>query len=109
MALAGTIIGFVVSLLVSAVVIYFTTRAFGETEGFGTAVLAALIGAIIYAAAYSLLGTGILVSIIAGIAWLIALGSLYKIGWVRATGIAVVIWVIVAIVDYILPTVTGPL
>ncbi len=100
-------ISFVISLLVSTVVIYLTTKFFGEREGIGTAVLAAIIGTAIYSLAYAF--TGIFASIIGGIVWLLALQRLYRIGWIRSLLIAVVIWIIAAIVSLILPTLRGPL
>ena len=100
-------IGFVISLLVSTVVVYFTTKFFGEKEGIGTAVLAAVMGALIYSVAYAF--TGIFASLVGGIAWLLALQWLYKIGWMRSLLIAVVIWILAAVVSLALPTLTGPL
>ena len=108
----ATIIVFLISLVISAIIIYFVTKIFGEKEGgFGTAILAAFIGAIIYAAAYYFLRPelGWLASLIGGIAWLIALGFLYGIGWLKALGIAIIIWIIAAIVGIFLPTMMGPL
>jgi hypothetical protein len=100
-----------VPMPVSAIIIYFVTKIFGEKEGFGTALLAAFIGTIIYAATYYFLKPelGWLASLIGGIAWLIALGSLYGIGWLKALGIAFIIWIIAAIVGIFLPTMMGPL
>jgi hypothetical protein len=107
----STIIVFLVSLVISAIIIYVVTKIFGEKEGFGTALLAAFIGAIIYAAAYYFLRPelGWLASLIGGIAWLIALRGLYSIGWLKALGIAIIIWIIAAIAGIFLPTMIGPL
>ncbi len=107
----ATLIVFLISLIISAIIIYFVTKIFGEKEGFGTALLAAFIGAIIYAAAYYFLKPelGWLASLIGGIAWLIALGFLYGIGWLKALGIALIVWIIAAVVGIFLPTMIGPL
>jgi hypothetical protein len=107
----ATVIVFFISLVISAIIIYVVTKIFGEKEGFGTALLAAFIGAIIYAAAYYFLKPelGWLASLLGGIAWLIALGFLYGIGWLKALGIAIIIWIIAAIVGIFLPTMIGPL
>jgi hypothetical protein len=107
----ATIIVFLISLIISAIIIYIVTKIFGEKEGFGTALLAAFIGAIIYAAAYYFLKPelGWLASLIGGIAWLIALGFLYGIGWLKALGIALIVWVIAAVVGIFLPNMIGPL
>jgi hypothetical protein len=107
----ATLLVFLISLVISAIIIYVVTKLFGEKEGFGTALLAAFIGAIIYAASYYFLrpDSGWIASLIGGIAWLIALGFLYGIGWLKALGIAIIVWIIAAIVSFVLPTVTGPL
>ncbi|MCX6815877.1 MAG: hypothetical protein NT120_03425 [Candidatus Aenigmarchaeota archaeon] len=102
------VLSFVFSMVVSTIIIYIVTKLLGEREGLGSAVLAALIGAIVYTGAYFFLGTGLLAAVIGGIAWLIALGSLYKIGWLKSLLIAVVVWIIVSILSF-LPTVVGPL
>ncbi len=103
------LINFLVGMIVSAAVIFIATRLLGEREDFGSAILAAFVGAIIYAVAYYFLGNGTIASFIGGIAWLIALGSLYNMGWLKALVVAVVIWLIAALVSYVLPTVIGPL
>jgi len=107
----ATVIVFLISLVISAIIIYVVTKIFGEKEGFGTALLAAFIGAIIYAAAYYFLRPelGWLASLIGGIAWLIALGFLYSIGWLKALAIAIIVWIIAAIAGIFLPTMIGPL
>ena len=107
----ATLIVFLISLVISAIIIYIVTKIFGEKEGFGTALLAAFIGAIIYAAVYYFLRPelGWLASLIGGIAWLIALGYLYSIGWMKAIGIAIIVWIIATVVSFFIPTVIGPL
>ncbi len=107
----AAVIVFLISLIISAIIIYVVTKLFGEKEGFGTALLTAFIGAIIYAATYYFLRPelGWLASLIGGIAWLIALGFLYSIGWLKALGIALIVWIIAAIVSFFLPTMIGPL
>jgi hypothetical protein len=107
----STIILFFVSLIISAIIIYVVTKILGEKEGFGSALLAAFIGAIIYAGVYYFLkpDLGWLASLIGGIAWLLALRALYSIGWLKALIIAIIVWILAAVVSFVLPTVTGPL
>ena len=105
----STLAMFIVALIVSMVIIYLITKLFGEREGIVTAFLAALIGTIIYIIVYSLIGQGWIAALIAGIAWLLALQFLYKIGWLKSLLIAVVIWIATTIVGWFLPTLTGPL
>ena len=109
MALLETLISFLISLVISAVIIYIATKLFGEVEGFGTALLAAFLGAIIFALVSYFLGAGWIASIIGGLTWLIALGSLYNMGWIKSFVVALVIWIFAAIVSLVLPTIAGPL
>jgi len=99
------LIGFLISLVISAIIIYFVTALFGEEEGAGTALLAAFIGAIIYGLVYFFLNNGLLGAVVGGIGWVIALGSLYDIGWLKAAVIAVVVWLIATVVSWFLPVV----
>jgi hypothetical protein len=109
MGILITAILFVIALIISTVIIYVVTRLLGETEDLKTALIAALIGTVIYAIVYFLVGHGLIAAIIGGIAWLIALRQLYKIGWLKSLAIAVIIWIVTAIVGWFLPTLTGPL
>lgn len=103
MALLEIVIGFLISLLVSGVIIYLATKLLGEDEGFGTAILAALVGAVIFALVSYLVGIDWIATLISGIAWLIALSNLYQIGWLKSLVIAIVIWIFAAIVSWVLP------
>jgi len=107
--LGATVVFFIVSLIISAIIIYVVTKLFGQKEGIGTALLAAFAGAIIYALAYFFLGQGLLAALIGGFVWLLALGGLYQMGWLRALGVAIIVWIVAAIVGFVLPTVVGPL
>lgn len=109
MIYTGILLGFVISLIISSIVIYFAAKILGEKEGFGTAILAALSGAIIFALVSYFTGLGWIGSLIGGIAWLIALGTLYSMGWLKSFVVAVVIWIFAFIVSLIVPTIAGPL
>lgn len=109
MTLIGIIVGFLISLVISAVIIFLATKLFGEKEGFGTALFTAVIGSIIFTFVYYFIGIGWIASMIGGIAWLVALGSLYNIGWLKSFAIAVVIWIFATLASIVLPTITGPL
>ncbi|CAJ37641.1 hypothetical protein [Methanocella arvoryzae] len=106
--LITTVIMFIIALVISAVIIYVVTRVMGETEDIKTALIAALAGTIIYAVVYFLIGQGLIAAIIGGIVWLIALRYLYKIGWIKSLIIAIIIWILSAIVGWFLPTLMGP-
>ena len=106
MAFVEVLIGFLISLVVSGTIIYLTTRLFGENEGFGTAIFAALVGAILFTLVYYFIGIGWVAAIVSGIGWLIALQKLYQIGWLKALVIAIVIWIFATIVGFLLPNLT---
>lgn len=106
---AGSMIIFLVSLAISTVIIYVVTKLFGEKEGIGRALAAAVVGTIVYAAAYFLLGQGWIAAIVGGIIWLVALRWLYDIGWLKALAIAVIVWIAASLVGLLLPTAPGPL
>lgn len=97
---------FVISMAVSTMVIYAATKLLGEKEGFGSAILAALVGSVVYTMVYYFLGNGLLASGIGGIAWLIALGGIYEIGWFKSLMITVMACVVVNILSF-LPAVAG--
>ena len=104
-----TAILFVVGLIVSTVIIYLVAKLFKQKEGIGRAFLTALIGTIVYSIIYFIFGQGWIAAIVGGIVWLLALRGLYDIGWLKAFGIAVIVWIAAAIVGFLLPTVPGPL
>ena len=99
---------FIVGLVISTIIIYITTKLFGEKEGIGRAFVTALIGSIIYFVAYYILGNGLISALVGGIIWLIALKMLYNIGWFKAFVIAVVVWISATVIGLLLPTVPGP-
>src|SRR3990170_2115986 len=107
--LLGAVIFFVIGWIISAIIIYVVTKLFEQSEGIGTAFLAALVGAIIYALAYYFLGSGLLAAVVAGLGWLVALASLYNMSGFRALGVAIVVWIVAVIVGWFLPTILGPL
>jgi hypothetical protein len=100
---------FIVGLVVSAIIIYVTTKLFGQKEGIGQAFVTAFIGTLIYFVAYFIFGNGLISSLVGGIIWLIALKVFYNIGWFKAFVIAVVVWISATVIGFLLPTVPGPL
>ena len=100
---------FVVGLVISTIVIYITTKLFGQKEGIGRAFLTAIIGAVVYSIVYFIFGTGWIAAIVGGFVWLIALRGLYDIGWLRAFVIAIIVWIAATVVGLLLPTAPGPL
>lgn len=103
------IITFIIGLIISTILIYFITKLFGEREGIKTAVIAAIIGSIIFGIAHFLLGNGTLAALLGGIVWLLSLKWLYQMGWMKSIIVAVIIWIAATIVGILLPTLPGPL
>ncbi len=97
------LISFLISWLLSALIIYAITALFEENKGGKTALLAALAGAIIYGLVYLVLGNGILAAVLGGIGWVVALAGLYKIRWLKAAVIALFIWLLSIVVSWLLP------
>jgi len=108
-SLLSHLLNFFVSWLVSTIIIYVVTKLFGEKEGIGTALLAALIGAVAYSLSYLILGYGILGTFIGGVVWLLILKDLYSIGWIKSFLIALIVWILASLISLFLPTLTGPL
>ena len=104
-----TIIRFLAGLLISTVVIYLVTFILGQRRGIKLAIFTAIIGTIVYEIAYNLLGHGFLAPVLVGIAWLLALKTIYRMSWLKALIVAVIIWIIAYVIGSILPTATGPL
>lgn len=106
---ANSIILFLVGLLISTVVIYLVTFLLGQRRGIKLALFTAIIGSIVYGITYALLGNGFLSAVLGGIAWLLALKTIYRMGWLRALIVAVIVWIITAVIGALLPTAIGPL
>jgi hypothetical protein len=106
---AWAAISFVIGLVISTVIIFIIAKLFREKEGIKVAFVTAVIGSIIYTIAYFLLGSGVLAAIVGGVAWLLSLKWLYKMGWIKSVIIAVIIWIIASVVGILLPTAPGPL
>ena len=87
------IVSFVIGVLISTVIIYFATKLFREKEGIKHALITAIIGAIVYSVVYFLLGSGFWAALAAGVIWLLVLRAMYRIGWLKAIVIAIVVWI----------------
>lgn len=106
---ANSIILFLVGLLISTVIIYLVTWIFGQKRSIKVAIFAAIIGSIVYGIAYAVFGNEFLSAILGGIAWLLALKTIYKMGWIKSLVVAVIVWIIAAAIGTLLPTAIGPL
>jgi high-affinity Fe2+/Pb2+ permease len=106
---AASILRFLVGLLISTVVIYVVTFFMRQRRSLKLAFFAAIIGSIVYYISYIVLGHGFLSAALGGIAWLLALKAIYRMGWLKALIVAVAIWIITTFVGEWLPTALGPL
>jgi hypothetical protein len=106
---ANSIIFFLVGLVISTVVIYLVTLLLGRRRSVKLAIFTAVIGSIVYGIAYILLGNGFLSAVLGGIAWLLALKSIYRMSWLKALIVAVIIWIITTAVSTFLPPAIRPL
>ena len=102
------IISFLIGLAISTILIYIVTKLLGEKEGLKIALLAALLGSIMFGIVSFIFGNGIIAAAIGGIIWLVALKWLYSTGWLKAILIAVVLWIVISIVGVFLPTFPNP-
>lgn len=106
---ANSIILFLVGLLISTVAIYLITWILGQKRSLKIALFAAIIGSIVYGIAYALLGNGFLPALLGGIAWLLALKTIYRMSWLKSLIVAVIVWIITTAIGTLLPTAIGPL
>ena len=106
---ATSIILFLVGLLVSAAVIYIVTLFASEKRSIKLALFAAIIGSIVYVVVYALFENPILSGAIGGLAWWLALKTIYRMRWLKSLIVAVAIWIITAIIGTVVPTAIGPL
>jgi hypothetical protein len=104
-----SILSFIVGLIISTIIIYSTTKLFGEKEGIKRAFTAAVTGSVIYSITYFLLGRGILAALAGGFVWLLAMKGLYDISWFKAFFIALIVWIVTGLAGLLLPTAPGPL
>jgi hypothetical protein len=104
-----SIVLFIIGLFVSTVVIYLTTLLIGKRRSLKSALFAAVIGSIVYYIVYVMFGNGFLSAVLGGIAWLLALKAIYRMGWLKALIGAIAIWIITTFVGVWVPTAIGPL
>jgi len=103
MALIDSIIVFLIGLLLGATGIYISAKLILGTEDFGNAFMTALFGAIVWAVVGFLFGwIPLLGPLITLLAWVGLINSMYEGGWVNAASIALVAWISVLVILYLL-------
>lgn len=103
MAIHQVVIGFVVSLLIGALGIYVGARVIVDYEDYTYAIITALIGALVWFVVATLVGwIPFLGALLALIAYIAVVNWRYPGGWMEAIGIALVAWIAVLVITYIL-------
>lgn len=99
MTVIGSLVSFVVALLIGGLAIYIAARLLAGTDDYTHAVITALLGAIAWALTswIPLLGP-----LLALIAWVWVINWRYRGGWVRAIAIGVTAWLAALVVLYLL-------
>ena len=100
----GTIVSFVVALLIGGLAIYISGRIVTGVEDYSHAVITALIGAIAWAIGSLIPLMGVLVALIA---WIWVINWRYPGGWKDAAIMGVVAWVAALIIIGLLNAVLG--
>lgn len=102
--LVGSLIAFVVALLVGGLAIYISARVIADVDDYSHAVVTALVGAIAWAltAWIPLVGP-----VIALIVWIAVINWRYPGSWVKAVLIGLVAWISALAILFVLNTVLG--
>jgi hypothetical protein len=99
----SSIIGFVVALLVGAFGIYVGGRVITDTDSYGYAIVTALIGSAIWFVVSFFVGFIPLIGpLLALIAYLWVINWRYPGGWLSAAGIALIAWIAVFVIVFLL-------
>lgn len=105
----NSIILFLVGVLISTVVIYLVTLILRQRRSLKLAFFTSILGSIVFGISYAIFGNGFASAVLGGIAWLLALKTIYRMGWIKSLIVAVVIWIITTAIGTLLPTAIGPL
>jgi hypothetical protein len=106
---SNSIILFLVGVLISTVVIYLVTLILRQRRSLKLAFFTSILGSIVFGISYAIFGNGFASAVLGGIAWLLALKTIYRMGWIKSLIVAVVIWIITTAIGTLLPTAIGPL
>jgi hypothetical protein len=98
----GSVVAFVVALLVGGLAIYVSARLVADVDDYGHAVITALLGAIGWAIASWVPVVG---SLLALIVWVGVINWRYPGGWVKAAIIGGIAWVSALVILFVLNSV----
>ena len=93
-----SIIIFLVDLLILMLIIYLVTLLLGKRRSMKLALFTSIVGLIIYWIANSLWTNSFVSAFLGGISWLVALKTIYRMGWIRSLIVAVGILIITYVV-----------
>jgi hypothetical protein len=89
-ALVGSVVAFVIALLIGGLAIYLSARVIADVDDYGHAVVTALVGAIAWALTAWIPLVGPLIALIV---WIAVINWRYPGGWLKAVLIGIVAWV----------------
>ncbi|WP_190303735.1 hypothetical protein [Haladaptatus sp. R4] len=97
----GSVVGFIVSLLIGALGIYIGARVVTGTDDYGYALITAIVGSVIGGIVAVLLGW-LFGWIVILVAWIWVINWRYPGGWGNAIGIGLIGWLSVVVITYVL-------
>jgi hypothetical protein len=106
MALVDSVVVFLVSLLIGGLGIHVGASVVADSRDYSHAVVTAALGALVWSVVGGLVGGIPLIGpALTLLAYLLVIRFRYRVGWVSAGGVAVVAWLAVLVVLYVLATV----
>lgn len=103
-AVIDTVFVFVVSLIIGAIGIYAGARLLIDADtSFWLAIVTAFLGALVWAVVSFFIGwIPLLGPLLTLIVWIGVINWQYPGGWITATGIAIVAWIVTGVILYVL-------
>lgn len=101
LSLIGSVVGFIVSLLIGGLGIYIGARVVTGTDDYGYALITAIVGSVIGGIVAVLVGW-LFGWIVVLIAWVWVINWRYPGGWGNAIGIGLIAWLSVVVISYAL-------
>ncbi|MDZ7729824.1 MAG: hypothetical protein U5K37_00615 [Natrialbaceae archaeon] len=103
-AVIGSLVAFIVALLVGGLAIYISARIVADEDEYSHAVITALIGAIAWAVTAWIPLIGPLIALVV---WVAVINWRYPGGWVDAVVIGLVAWIAALVILFVLNSILG--